>query len=1024
MINPLNELSAVYMQHIAEESPEEQEARITQIVKAIRYRARKSGQPLSKAYNDYIGSVQVSSSDRQAVKQKLGLLAGSGNQDDGGLALKQRPEMKEELAVEAKIDDVRDAKLKRAGIDAAARERVKRTMRTARANPDSGKSVLSKQMSSPEQKDRIRRRAHRYTDTLNKDAKDIRRGKTDGPQFQGKTGAERLAQVKREKRMKESFSNWRTDLIEVIDNSYDLKSSKPKTDTKSMEKIGDKKVNNKVVINPPMKEAFEEIGGTIIEMSDINEVSSHLVHTASMKADEERRKAAVTGDKVRAAAKAAQSSRLYKKVGPLKAKERMAEAHNEPTADYQKAKKLNSPASPVGGQRPPKSMDPRKKGKVDSLTGLPEGYGAPGNNPGSGEKAVARTKAFMDKKGMKGAPGLDAMAARKAEHEAKRGVKKEEVEIVDEKFSMAADPSKRESPRPTFKAQDSKKMKLRSKAIKAVGTQRRQDKETGVTEEVLSERPYQITGPHSYTSGDGDPRDDVRIKNTATNVGKPMKSRVRARNKAERMNQEYGASVYRVHKVDEEIDVTKQSSKRKSLGRGSSIKDGAKKTGYESPKEFRDTEKKFAKEEFIAETAVEFFMNEGINEEGLEIFIEELGLEGFVEFIGELAEETFLSEARAAKRRTGGKSYAEVKAEIDAREKAKAEKKAAAKPAPKAAVATAKAKQPTKKPVRDAIARGVFRAVDAYKKGMERHNMAMSTAKKAASVAGKGASEFGKGFASGVKGGVKFAKDVKKAVSEDKRFSNWRDDFAESHPNPTPQMYDPERLRKATSTPSSFDDKEHREASRAKKIRDRTKTGDEGSEIAKKKVKGPKLMGEKLNLKTADMGDVIDDFYKSDAPQFKGKSKKKIRQMAIAAKLGAEDMSEAAKDQSDKQLDKGMKTTYKAQGEIANADYNKYKDGRDERMSARLRARRKDIMDTQHQRAKDKTERLKKLLNMEELVDEESRQPKKVRGAKPTEGELHQQRIRKANERILKHGLTSKEKKETQARSKYYSSRD
>jgi len=38
-----------------------------------------------------------------------------------------------------------------------------------------------------------------------------------------------------------------------------------------------------------------------------------------------------------------------------------------------------------------------------------------------------------------------------------------------------------------------------------------------------------------------------------------------------------------------------------------------------------------------------------------------------------------------------------------------------------------------------------------------------------------------------------------------------------------------------------------------------------------------------------EMGDVIKDFYKSDAPQFKGKSKKKRRQMAIAAKLSAEE---------------------------------------------------------------------------------------------------------------------------------------
>lgn len=45
---------------------------------------------------------------------------------------------------------------------------------------------------------------------------------------------------------------------------------------------------------------------------------------------------------------------------------------------------------------------------------------------------------------------------------------------------------------------------------------------------------------------------------------------------------------------------------------------------------------------------------------------------------------------------------------------------------------------------------------------------------------------------------------------------------------------------------------------------------------------------EKINLKTAEMGDVIRDFQKSDAPQFKGKSKEKRRMMAIAAKLQAE----------------------------------------------------------------------------------------------------------------------------------------
>ena len=48
------------------------------------------------------------------------------------------------------------------------------------------------------------------------------------------------------------------------------------------------------------------------------------------------------------------------------------------------------------------------------------------------------------------------------------------------------------------------------------------------------------------------------------------------------------------------------------------------------------------------------------------------------------------------------------------------------------------------------------------------------------------------------------------------------------------------------------------------------------------------VMSEKLG-KDADAGDYIDDFRKSDAPQFKGKSDKKIRDMAIAAYLDAKE---------------------------------------------------------------------------------------------------------------------------------------
>ena len=48
------------------------------------------------------------------------------------------------------------------------------------------------------------------------------------------------------------------------------------------------------------------------------------------------------------------------------------------------------------------------------------------------------------------------------------------------------------------------------------------------------------------------------------------------------------------------------------------------------------------------------------------------------------------------------------------------------------------------------------------------------------------------------------------------------------------------------------------------------------------------VMGEKLD-KDATAGDYVKDFQKSDAPQFKGKSKKKKQKMAIAAYLDAQE---------------------------------------------------------------------------------------------------------------------------------------
>jgi hypothetical protein len=61
---------------------------------------------------------------------------------------------------------------------------------------------------------------------------------------------------------KESFSDWRQDLIEI---SSDI----PLTDTEAEKVVKEKKVNNKVVINPKMSEAVAQIGGEVISETQV-----------------------------------------------------------------------------------------------------------------------------------------------------------------------------------------------------------------------------------------------------------------------------------------------------------------------------------------------------------------------------------------------------------------------------------------------------------------------------------------------------------------------------------------------------------------------------------------------------------------------------------------------------------------------------------------------------------------------------------------------------------------------------------
>lgn len=83
-----------------------------------------------------------------------------------------------------------------------------------------------------------------------------------------------------------------------------------------------------------------------------------------------------------------------------------------------------------------------------------------------------------------------------------------------------------------------------------------------------------------------------------------------------------------------------------------------------------------------------------------------------------------------------------------------------------------------------------------------------------------------------------------------------------------------------------------------------------------------KYLGEKLKA-SDDMGDWVKDFQDSDAPQFKGKSKEKRRQMAIAAKLDAE--REAGMRKEEVELDEVSTEKLRDYASAALQDKNKAK---------------------------------------------------------------------------------------------------
>ncbi|MDB4631283.1 hypothetical protein OAF61_02170 [Pseudomonadales bacterium] len=256
MINPLNELSSVYMQNIAEDCG----------------KCSCDGKGCSKCDKKKAPEIKGSSSVDGGDEAKPG--------KDKNYVKPMATESKEGLMKAGREQYKKEKEEGRYGGTKPSNERVAKLMKK-KVNEDKEESKIGggnlKKLAA---KANTRIDADVDGDVDTNDPKSTEMGEF-VPSVDGKK------KIKTKARFESAYSNWRSnsqELLEYIsgsnglgsgvnDDEKNLENPKAKTDTKSNQKITEKSVKNKIRINPPqgMAEAFNELGGVITEMYEIVE---------------------------------------------------------------------------------------------------------------------------------------------------------------------------------------------------------------------------------------------------------------------------------------------------------------------------------------------------------------------------------------------------------------------------------------------------------------------------------------------------------------------------------------------------------------------------------------------------------------------------------------------------------------------------------------------------------------------------------------------------------------------------------
>ena len=344
------------------------------------------------------------------------------------------------------------------------------------------------------------------------------------------------------------------------------------------------------------------------------------------------------------------------------------------------------------------------------------------------------------------------------------------------------------------------------------------------------------------------------------------------------------------------------------------------------------------------EIASHYFCEMGLNEIGVQILIEELGVEEFAEFVYDISEDYYLTEARARGRKiepvtTKGKQFVDptkISKSSLARLRAQKEKERAGEASERPsgmkaalqrqdAMVSASKQQPKRKGFLDSIAARVLKGLEDHKKATD--GMGAATRETAGKV-GKAAGEFRRGLMSS------YDNWVGQLISDGYDLSNWTDEglfeyyeqlceeSLEKGQSPTPGGITPKKPVTSAITP-----------------------------LPRK--------GIKVNTGYKESYDIVFEYLISE-----GYADTNENALVIMANMSEEwkeeIINEAAADQSDKQIEKGVKTTYKAGNVLDNLHQGRSKglnklprgerEEKTKRMRGRLKTRRDDLFGERNRR--------------------------------------------------------------------------